>query len=160
MSPTLEGKLDGSGVHVALVVSRVNDLVTSRLLAGAEDCLERHGCPADQRTVVRVPGSWEIPPVVQRLVAQGPYDVVIALGALIRGETPHFDFLAGQVTRGLAQISLQSRIPVIYGVLTTDTVAQALDRSGAKAGNKGWEAALSALEMTDLFRRLERGVTA
>ncbi len=160
MSPMLEGKLEGSGLHVALVVSRVNDLVTSRLLAGAEDCLERHGCPADRRTVVRVPGCWEIPPVVQRLAARGTHDAVIALGSLIRGETPHFDFLAGQVTRGLGQISLQSKIPVIYGVLTTDTVAQALDRAGAKAGNKGWEAALSALEMIDLFRRLERGASA
>jgi 6,7-dimethyl-8-ribityllumazine synthase len=153
---TREGLLDGSGIKVALVVSRFNDVVTAKLLSGAEDCLERHGCKADGRTVVRVPGAWELPLAAKKLAAGGGFDAIVALGALIRGETPHFDYLAAQVARGLAQIGLDSGIPTIFGVLTTDTTDQAVARAGAKTGNKGWEAALSALEMVNLFRDLER----
>ena len=155
MSQALEGELRGKGIRIALVVSRFNELVTGRLLAGAEDCLQRHGCLAADRTVVRVPGAWEIPLAAKRLAGASRFDAIIALGALIRGETPHFDVLASQVVRGLGQVGMESGIPVTCGVLTTDTMQQAMDRAGGKAGNKGWEAALSALEMVNLYRRLE-----
>ena len=151
---TREGRLDGSGIRVALVVARFNDLVTSKLLSGAEDCLERHGCTEDLRTVVRVPGSWEIPLVVAKLAESGKYDAVIALSVLIRGETPHFDVLAASVSRGLADAGVETGIPVIFGVLTTDTLEQAMERAGAKAGNKGWDASLSAIEMVHLYRQM------
>jgi 6,7-dimethyl-8-ribityllumazine synthase len=154
MTAILEGRLDAKGMRFALLVARFNDLVGERLLAGALDCLERHGAGADARTVVRVPGSWEMPLAARKLAASGKHDAVVALGALIRGETPHFDVLAAEVAKGLAQVSLDSGIPVIFGVLTADTLDQALDRAGAKAGNKGWEAALSAVEMVDLLRRM------
>lgn len=154
MAPTLEGTLDGRGIKVALVVSRFNDAITRRLLAGAEDCLERHGCTADSRTVVRVPGAWELAQAARRLADRGGHDAIVALGALIRGETAHFDLLAAQTARGLAEVAMGARIPVIFGVLTTDSVEQALNRAGAKGGNKGWEAALSALEMVSLFRAI------
>ncbi len=151
-----EGRLEGSGVRMALVVSRFNGFVTSKLLAGAEECLELHGCVARQRTVVPVPGAWEIPQVAKKLARTGQFDAILALGALIRGETPHFDYLAAQVARGLAELGLDSGVPTIFGVLTTDTVEQAVARAGAKSANKGWEAALSALEMVNLFRELDR----
>ena len=153
---TREGRLDGSAIRVALVVSRFNDLVTAKLLSGAEDCLERHGCTSERRVVVRVPGAWEIPQAAKKIAAAGGVDAIVALGALVRGETPHFDYLAAQVARCLAQIGLDSGIPTIFGVLTTDTVDQAMARAGAKTGNKGWDAALAALEMVNLFRELER----
>ena len=156
MSDPLQGLLDGKDVRVALIVSRFNELVTSRLLSGAEDCLERHGCSEKNRTVVRVPGSWELPLAANRLAATKRFDAIIALGALVRGETPHFDFLAAQVARGMAEVGMSTGIPVIFGVLTTETVEQALDRAGAKTGNKGWDAAMSALEMVNLFRGLDR----
>jgi 6,7-dimethyl-8-ribityllumazine synthase len=154
MSPTIEGVLDAKGLKVALVVSRFNDFITTALLRGAEDFLERHGCPAKNRTVVMVPGSWEIPQAAKRLAQSKDYDAVVALGALVRGETPHFELLAAEVAKGLAQIGMETGIPVIFGVLTTDTVEQAIDRAGAKAGNKGWDAALSAVEMVNLYRRM------
>lgn len=154
MARTVEGILDAQGIKVALVVSRFNDVITDRLLSGAEDCLERHGCAEDHRTVVRVPGAWEIPLATRKLSGSGKFDAIVALGALIRGDTPHFDYLAAEVTKGLGQIALDSDIPVIFGVLTSDTVEQAMDRAGAKAGNKGWDAALSAIEMVNLFRRM------
>jgi 6,7-dimethyl-8-ribityllumazine synthase len=154
MSPMLQGKLDAQGIKVALVVSRFNDFVTGRLLQGAEDCLERHGCGEEQRTVVKIPGAWEIPQAARVLANSGNYDAIVVLGALIRGETPHFDLLAREVAHGLSQVGLQSGVPVAFGVLTTDTVEQAIDRAGAKAGNHGWKAALSAIEMVNLFRRM------
>jgi len=154
MARTVEGTLDAQGIKVVLVVSRFNDVITERLLAGAEDCLERHGCVEDNRTVVRVPGAWEIPLATRKLVQSGKFDAIVALGALVRGDTPHFDFLAAEVSKGLGQIALDADIPVIYGVLTSDTVEQAMDRAGAKGGNKGWDAALSAIEMVNLFRRM------
>ena len=155
MSRVFEGALTADGCRFALVVSRFNEQVTTGLLRGAEDCLQRHGCPSENRTIVRVPGAWEIPLAAGKLATGGGYDGIVALGALIRGATPHFDVLAAQVARGLAQIGVENGIPVAFGVLTTDTVEQALDRAGAKLGNKGWEAALSAIEMASLYRRLE-----
>ena len=154
MSRTHEGSLDGRGIDVALVVSRFNAFVAERLLDGAVDCLERHGCGAEQRTVVRVPGAWEVPQVVRRLASSGRYQAVVALGALVRGETPHFELLAAEVTRALEQIARESGVPVAYGLVTTDTVEQAIDRAGAKAGNKGWDAALAAIEMANVLGRL------
>ena len=154
MARTVEGILDAQGIKVALVVSRFNDVITERLLSGAEDCLERHGCAEDNRTVVRVPGAWEIPLATRKLSQSGKFDAIVALGALVRGDTPHFDYLAAEVSKGLGKIALDSEIPVIYGVLTSDTVEQAMDRAGAKSGNKGWDAALSAIEMVNLFRRM------
>ena len=154
MSPTIEGVLDAKGLKVALVVSRFNNFITTALLRGAEDFLERHGCPTKNRTVVMVPGSWEIPLAAKKLAQSKDYDAVVALGALVRGETPHFELLAAEVAKGLAQIGMETGIPVIFGVLTTDTVEQAIDRAGAKAGNKGWDAALSAVEMVNLYRRM------
>jgi len=150
----LEGQLDAKGMRFALVVPRFNDLVCERLLAGAIDCLERHGAGADIRSVARVPGAWEVALVAEKQAASGRYDAVIALGALIRGETPHFDMIAGSVTRSLVQSSIRSGVPVLFGILTTDTLEQAMERAGAKAGNKGWEAALSAIELVSLYRRM------
>jgi 6,7-dimethyl-8-ribityllumazine synthase len=154
MSPTIEGVLDAKGLKIALVVSRFNDFITTALLRGAEDFLDRHGCADKDRTVVRVPGSWEIPQAARKLVESKKYDAIVALGALVRGETPHFDLLAAEVAKGLAHLGMEGGIPVIFGVLTTDTVEQAIDRAGAKAGNKGWDAALSAVEMVNLYRRM------
>jgi len=154
MTQTLEGALDAKGVRVALVVSRFNEVITSRLLQAAEDCLGRHGGVPDDRVVVRVPGAWELPQAARIVAKSGKFDALVTLGCIIRGETPHFDHLAAAVTRGLARLAMESEIPVIYGVLTTDTVDQAVARAGAKMGNKGWEAAMSALEMVGLFRRL------
>lgn len=150
----LEGHLDAKGMRFALVVPRFNDLICERLLSGAIDCLERHGGAAEGRSVARVPGAWEVALVADRQAASGRFDAVIALGALIRGETPHFDMIASSVTRSLVQSSIGSGVPVIFGILTTDTLEQAMDRAGAKAGNKGWEAALSAIEMVSLYRRM------
>jgi 6,7-dimethyl-8-ribityllumazine synthase len=154
MSPIIEGVLDAKGIKIALVVARFNDFITTALLRGAEDFLERHGCPEKNRSVVKVPGSWEVPQVAKKLAASGAYDAVVGLGALVRGETPHFDLLAAEVAKGLAHLGMETGIPVIFGVLTTDTVEQAIDRAGAKAGNKGWDAAQSAVEMVNLYRRL------
>jgi 6,7-dimethyl-8-ribityllumazine synthase len=148
----VEGALDGAGLRFALVVSRFNEFVTSHLLTGAQDCLARHGAP--RQIVVRVPGSWELPLAARKLAESGAYDAIVALGVLVRGETPHFDVLAGEVARGLARVSMDSGVPIGFGVLTTETVEQAIERAGAKAGNKGWDAALSALEMASLMRRL------
>ena len=152
--PAVDGRLDAKGMRFTLVASRWNDVVTSRLIAGAEDCLERHGASMTDTVVVRVPGSWELPMAAQRIAAAKSCDAIVALGTLIRGETPHFDILAAEVAKGLAQVAMQSGLPVIFGVLTTDTLDQALERAGGKAGNKGWEAAQSAIEMVDLYRRL------
>lgn len=154
MIPVVEGSLDVQQAKVALVVARFNERVTAKLLAAAEDCLQRHGCAAEARTVVRVPGAWEVALAAHKLAGSGRFDGIVALGALIRGQTTHFDVLAAETARGLARTALDSGIPVTFGVLTTDTVEQALERAGGKAGNKGWEATLAVLEMIDLYRRL------
>jgi len=154
MTQTLDGALDASGIKIALVVSRFNGTITRRLLEGAEDCLDRHGGAPGDRTVVRVPGAWELPQAVAKLASGASYDAIVALGALVRGETPHFDLLAREVTRGLGELGVRSGLPIIFGLLTTDTVEQAIDRAGTKGGNKGWDAAQSAIEMVALFRRM------
>ena len=153
MVRVIEGDLQGQGVKVSIVVSRFNGFITDRLLEGALDALRRHGVEEKGITVIRVPGSFEIPLGVRRAAGQ-KVDAVIALGALIRGGTPHFDYLSAEVTKGVAQVTLETGIPVSFGVLTTDTVEQAIERAGAKAGNKGAEAAQSALEMVSLLRRM------
>ena len=153
MVRTIEGDLQGQGVKVAIVVSRFNSFITDRLLEGALDALRRHGVEEKGITVVRVPGSFEIPLGVRRAAGQ-KVDAVIALGALIRGGTPHFDYLSAEVTKGVAHVMLDTGIPVAFGVLTTDTVEQAIERAGTKAGNKGAEAAQTALEMASLLRKM------
>ncbi len=154
MPRTYEGTLDAKGFRFGLVVSRFNDLLTGRLVEGALDCLARHGAREEDLTVVKVPGSWEIALVAERLAATGKVDAVIALGVLIRGATPHFDYLAAETAKGLAHVALSSGVPVSFGVLTCDSLEQALERSGSKSGNKGWQAAQSAIEMVQLYRRL------
>jgi 6,7-dimethyl-8-ribityllumazine synthase len=154
MPRTYEGMLDAKGFRFALVVSRFNELLTGRLVEGALDCLARHGARDEDLTVVKVPGSWELPLVAERLAVSGKVDAVIGLGVLIRGATPHFDYIASETAKGLAQVALSSGIPVSFGVLTCDSLEQALERSGSKAGNKGWQAAQAAIEMVQLYRRL------
>ncbi len=148
------GELKGEGKRFAVLLTRFNSLVTEELLAGAKDCLLRHGVADDDIDVYRVPGAWELPAAASRIVSLGKHDALIALGCIIRGGTPHFEFVAAEALRGLGAVAREAKIPVSLGVLTTDTVDQALERAGTKAGNKGWDAALSALEMTDLYRRL------
>jgi 6,7-dimethyl-8-ribityllumazine synthase len=151
---TITGKLDASGLKTAIIASRFNDFVTARLIEGAVDCLVRHGSGEKDVTVIRVPGSFEIPLVAKKTASSGKYDAVVCLGALIRGQTPHFDYIAAEVTKGVAQVSLDTDVPVTFGVVTADTLEQAIDRAGAKAGNKGFEAALVAVEMADLLRQI------
>jgi len=146
--------MHGKGRRFAIVVSRFNELVTDRLLAGAEACLEQHDVAADDIVVYSVPGAWELPLVVDRILRAGGYDGVIALGCVIRGETPHFDYVAGGATNGLLRAALDHGVPVAFGVLTTEDTAQAMARAGGKSGNKGWEAALTVLEMADLYTRI------
>ena len=154
MPPIIEGPLDAKGLKIALIASRFNEFVTAKLVDGALDCLVRHGADPKNLTVVKVPGSFELPQVASKLAAQGNYDAIVALGCLIRGETPHFELIASEAAKGLAQAAVSSGVPVIFGVLTCDTMEQAIDRAGGKAGNKGWDAALAAIEMVSLFRRL------
>lgn len=155
MMPTIEGGLDARGLHIGIVVSRFNDFSTGRLLSGAMDCLQRHGASEKDITVVRVPGSWEIPVFARRLAATGKFQAVIGLGTLIRGETAHFDLIAHQVARGLASASEETGIPVIFGLLTAENPEQAADRSGGKQGNRGWDAASAAIEAANLAKQLE-----
>jgi 6,7-dimethyl-8-ribityllumazine synthase len=151
----IEAKLDAAGLRFALVVSRFNDALTGRLLDGAVDCLERHGADEERITVFRVPGAWEIPLLTAKLAASGDWDAIIPLGALIRGGTAHFDLIAAEVAKGLASTSLSSGVPVSLGVITAETLEQAVERAGTKLGNKGWEAALAAIEMARLYRGLD-----
>jgi 6,7-dimethyl-8-ribityllumazine synthase len=149
------GDLNGAGKRFAIVVTRFNSLITEQLVSGATDCLLRHGVLDDDIDLYRVPGAWELPSAVSRIAGMDRYDGVIALGCVIRGGTPHFEYVAGEATRGLGAVARAASVPVSLGVLTTDTVDQALERAGTKAGNKGWDAALSALEMAGLFRQME-----
>ena len=154
MTRQIEGGLDARGLKAALVASRFNDFIVSRLISGAIDALVRHGASEGDITIVRVPGAFEIPQVVSAMVRTGKHDVVVALGAVIRGSTPHFDYIAAEVAKGVAQTALQASIPVSFGVLTTDTIEQAIERAGSKAGNKGAEAAMSAIEMANLLKQM------
>ena len=155
MYTEINGNLKGEDRRFALVVSRFNSMICERLLEGALDCFERHGGAKENLTVVRVPGSFEIPLTALKLAKSEKYDAVICLGAIIRGSTPHFDYVAAEAAKGAAQAAFNSGLPVIFGVLTTDSIEQAIERAGTKAGNKGWDAMLSALEMADLFRQLK-----
>jgi len=148
----LKGKLDASGKRFAIVVSRVNEFVSKELLAGALDCLERH--KATNVEIVWVPGSFEIPPIARQLAESKKYDAVVCLGAIIRGATPHFDYIAAETAKGIAKVHFSTGVPTIFGVITADTVDQAIDRAGTKSGNKGWSAALSAIELADLRLQL------
>lgn len=152
----IEGNLVGTGLKIGIVVSRFNEFITSRLLSGAEDALKRHGVVEEDMTVLRVPGAFEIPLAAKKLVERKEFDAIITLGTVIRGATPHFDYVSNEVAKGVASIGLQSEIPVIFGVLTTDTIEQAIERAGTKAGNKGYEAAVAAIEMGNLYRELEK----
>src|SRR5436853_1053553 len=156
MPSIVAGRIIATGLRFAVVVSRFNTFITERLLAGALDALERHGAEMDSVEVVWVPGTFEIPLVAQRLAASGRYQAVICLGCLIRGGTPHFDYLAAEVTKGVAQAGLSTGVPTIFGVLTTDTIEQAVERAGTKAGNKGFDAGVTAIEMADVIRQLDR----
>jgi 6,7-dimethyl-8-ribityllumazine synthase len=151
---TIEGQLSAKGRRFVIVLARFNDLIGGRLLDGALDCITRHGGDPDAVTLVRVPGAFEIPLAARRIADKGGVDAIICLGAVIRGSTPHFDYVAGEVAKGVAMVMLDSRVPVSFGVLTTDTIEQAVERAGTKSGNKGWDAALSAIEMADLVTRL------
>lgn len=151
---TIEGTLTSSDAKFALVVGRFNSFVVESLLVGALDVLQRHGVAEENITIVRVPGAFEIPLVVKKLANQKKHDAVIALGAVIRGGTPHFEYVAGECTKGIAQVSLDAEIPIAFGVLTVDSIEQAIERSGTKAGNKGCEAAMSAIEMVNLLKQL------
>jgi 6,7-dimethyl-8-ribityllumazine synthase len=151
---TIEGALRVNNARFCLVVSRFNSFVVESLLSGAIDALKRHGAEDGDLAVVRVPGAWELPLAVERIAAKGGFDAIIAIGAVIRGGTPHFEYVAGECVKGMAHASLQHGIPVAFGVLTVDTIEQAIERAGTKAGNKGAEAAMSAIEMVDLLRQL------
>jgi len=151
----IQGHLDATGLSVGIVVSRFNDFITKRLLEGALDCWTRHGGDESQVTVVWVPGAFEIPLAAKRLAASRTYSAVVCLGAVIRGNTPHFDFVAAEASKGIANVALGVQCPVIYGVLTTDTVEQAIERAGTKSGNRGWNAALAAIEMARLVVQIE-----
>lgn len=150
-----EGKLDAAGMHVGIIVGRFNHFLTDKLLDGALDCLKRHGCSETDLAVAYVPGAFEIPYVAARMAKSGNYDAVICLGAVIRGDTPHFDYIATESAKGIARIALDTGLPVVYGMVTADTLEQAIERAGTKAGNKGWDAAESAIEMINLYRAMD-----
>ncbi len=154
MSTVIEGVLDASGKPFALIASRFNELISKKLLEGAIDCLVRHQVNRDDITIVWVPGSFEIPLIAKKLAHSDKYDAVICLGAVIRGTTSHFDYVAAEVSKGIAQVGLEATKPVIFGVLTTETIEQAIERAGTKSGNKGFDAALSAIEMVNLMDKL------
>ena len=156
MANIIEGKLLAQGKRFGIVVSRFNDFITEKLLGGALDALVRSGASGDDIDVVKVPGAFEIPLAAQRLVKKGRYHAVICLGAVIRGSTPHFEYVSAEVSKGVAQVGLDAGIPVIFGVITTDTIEQAVERAGTKAGNKGWSAAVAAVEMANLLELVDK----
>jgi 6,7-dimethyl-8-ribityllumazine synthase len=149
-----EGKLLAQGLRFGVVISRFNDFICDRLLGGALDALKRSGGSEEQIDVFKVPGAFEIPLIAKQVAVSGRYDAVICLGAVIRGATPHFDYVANEVSKGIASVSLESNIPIAFGVLTTDTLEQAIERAGSKAGNKGWDAAMAAVEMVNLIKQM------
>jgi len=155
MAKTFEGKLLADGLRFGIVVSRFNEFITGKLLEGALDALVRHGAAEDNISIAWVPGTFEIPIVAQKMATSGKYDAIVCLGALIRGATPHFEYLAAEVTKGIAQTGLQSGIPAVYGVITADTIEQAIERAGAKVGNKGFDAAETAIEMANVLRSID-----
>jgi len=154
MANIIEGKLSAEGFRFAIIVSRFNDFICSRLLEGAIDALNRHGALDENVFLVKVPGTFEMPLVAKKLAEGGGYDAVICLGTVIRGATPHFEYVAAEVSKGIANVSLETGIPVCFGVLTTENLEQAIERAGSKSGNKGYEAAIAAIEMVNLFKEL------
>ena len=155
MYKKLEGMLNAEGKRLGVVVSRFNEIITSKLLSGAIDCWRRHGGKEEDVTVVFVPGAWEIPPTAMKLAKSGKVDAVVSLGAVIRGATPHFEFVAAESAKGIAQAAMnETKVPMTFGVLTCDTIEQAVERAGSKAGNKGWDATLSAIEMISLYQQI------
>ncbi len=157
MVQKIEGMLSAEGLSYGIVVSRFNSLVSSQLLDAAVDCLVRHGAAEKNITVVHCPGAFEIPQVALRLAKSDKFDALICLGCVIRGETPHFEYIASEVTKGVGSVALETGLPIAFGVLTTENLEQALERAGAKAGNKGWDAALTAIELTNVFKQLSGG---
>jgi 6,7-dimethyl-8-ribityllumazine synthase len=155
LSRTFQGELDGQGLSLAIIVSRFNEMVTGRLLAGAREALARHGVDQDKVDVAHVPGSFELPLTARRLAESGRYQAVVCLGAVIRGETPHFEYVAAQAASGIARVSFEAGVPVIFGVITADTLEQALDRAGGKFGNKGFDSIAAAVEMANLMKQIE-----
>lgn len=155
MPRNIEGDLSAKGLKFGIVVSRFNDFITSRLLGGALDALTRSGARDEDVAVARVPGAREIPVVARHMAGSGRYDAVVCLGAVIRGSTPHFDYVASEASKGIAQVALEAPIPVVFGVLTTDTIEQAVERAGTKAGNRGYDAAITAIEMASLLKKLD-----
>ena len=155
MPEIIEGKISAEGFSFAILVSRFNDFITSKLVAGAMDALMRHGGDDGQITLVKVPGAFEIPLTAKKLAESGQFNAIICLGAVIRGATPHFDYVAAEVSKGIALVALESKIPVTFGVLTTDNLEQAIERAGSKSGNKGWDAAVAAMEMVNLFKQIK-----
>ena len=154
MAQLFEGNLVSSNAKYGIVVGRFNEFISGKLLSGAIDALKRHGAADEQIATAWVPGAFEIPLIAQKMAESGQYDAVITLGAVIRGSTPHFDYVSGEVAKGVAAVALKTGVPVIFGVLTTDTIEQAIERAGTKAGNKGWEAAATAIEMVNLVKQL------
>ncbi len=154
MAKIIQGDLAAKGLKFGIVAARFNDFITSRLLDGALDALQRHGVEDGDIDVVRVPGSYEIPLAAKKLVQSKKYNAVICLGAVIRGATPHFEYISAEVSKGVAAVSLEAGLPVIFGVLTTDTIEQAIERAGTKSGNKGWDAAMSAIEMANVMKQM------
>jgi len=150
----IEGELQAKGLKFGIVMSRFNDFITTRLLEGAQDALLRHGAKEDDITVIKVPGSFEIPLAAKKMTSKGNYNAIICLGTIIRGATSHFEYIAAAVSKGIATVSFETGIPVTLGVITTDSIEQAIERSGTKSGNKGWDAALSAIEMAQLLKKL------
>jgi len=154
MAQVIQGQLTAKGKKFGIVISRFNEFISKQLLSGAEDCILRHDGNLDDLTIVWVPGSFEIPVVAKKMAQTSKYDAVICLGAVIRGATPHFEYIASEVSKGVANIGLETGVPIIFGVITSDTIEQAVERAGTKSGNKGWDAALSAIEMADLMKKL------
>ena len=156
MPKIIEGKLLAEGKRFALVVSRFNDFITDRLVGGAMDALNRSGAKEADIEIVKVPGAFEIPMVAKKLAVKGKYDAIICLGAVIRGATPHFEYVSAEVSKGIAQVGLDTEVPIIFGIITSDTIEQAIERAGTKAGNKGWNAAMSAVEMVNLIEVIDQ----
>jgi 6,7-dimethyl-8-ribityllumazine synthase len=150
----IEGSLSAANFKFAIIISRFNEAISSKLLEGAVDCLKRHNCRPENIDVIKVPGAFEIPVTADKAASSKKYEAVICLGAVIKGATPHFEYVASSTSNGIMQASLKNSVPVIFGVLTTDNIEQAIERAGTKSGNKGWDAALTAIEMADLFKRL------
>ncbi len=156
MPTTYEGNLIGTNLKIGIIVSRFNGFITTKLLDGALDSLKRHGVPLEEVDVYWTPGAFEIPAAAKRIAEKGKFDAIVCIGAVIRGATPHFDYVANESAKGIAQVGLNTGVPVIYGVITTDTIEQAIERAGTKSGNKGAEAAVTAIEMANLYRQIDK----